>query len=199
MGSASGEPKTASAGVEQPGRGRSSLHWVSSELWRGRARGGLRGAAGSEEEDAREDSEEGKGLYVQLPLNMSLQTKMDNMELRSIDAMAANFHTFILEQVRTLKLCKTGKTNILIIRPLPMAPSLTPSPMSPAHPLHPRDWSSFVVRKPRHRDVLQPQTVLHREKAKVALGWYVPLGDSGDKEMSSPHASLTAGSLTRHI
>lgn len=111
------------------------LHWASRELWRGRARGGLRGATGSEEEeeeeeDAREAGEEGKGLYVRLPLNMSLQTKMDNMELRSIDAMAANFHTFILEQVRTLKLCKTGKTNILITPPLPGAPSPTPVPMA---------------------------------------------------------------------
>lgn len=118
-----------------PAQRRSSLHWASSELWRCRARGDLRGATGSEEEeedeeedDAREeDGEEGKGLYFRLPLNMSLQTKMDNMELRSIDAMAANFHTFILEQVRTLKLCKTGKTNILITWPSPMAPSSRPA------------------------------------------------------------------------
>lgn len=39
---------------------------------------------------------------------MSLQTKMDKMELKSIEAMAAHFHTFILEQVPTLKLFSPG-------------------------------------------------------------------------------------------
>lgn len=164
-----------------PGQRRSSLHWESSELWRCRARGDLRGAAGSEEEeDAREeDGEEGKGLYFRLPLNMSLQTKMDNMELRSIDAMAANFHTFILEQVRTLKLCKTGKTNILITWPSPVAPSSLPTSLrlrladhlqrdhqqplgSILSPPPSRDWSSVAIGKLRHGDTAQPRAALQR-------------------------------------
>lgn len=50
-----------------------------------------------------ENVDEGERLNLELPLNKSLQTKMDNMELRSIEAMAANFHIFILDQSQNIE------------------------------------------------------------------------------------------------